>query len=148
MTGTCCSNCMVQVRHERGPGPARATAIASRDKVPTHTYTPSPPPWPRPTLRTRTPDYFSVATHPPLARHAPTVEARPNQALRVSTCRPSLKHGVRRRSSSHPILRHPDPTPNLIPSHSTPSTHTPPHHTRSLLPSPPSPSPVRTPLGR
>ena len=62
--------------------------------------------------RTLTARLFSVAAHPPLARSAPTVEARPKPVLRVSTCRPCLTPGVRRRTSApmhspHPTARHP-----------------------------------------
>ena len=62
--------------------------------------------------RTLTARLISVAAHPPLARSAPTVEARPKPVLRVSTCRPCLTPGVRRRTSApmhcpHPTARHP-----------------------------------------
>ena len=67
---------------------------------------PLPPTLPHPACAHTPPDIFSVAAHPPLARYAPTVEARPNQVLRVSTCRLSLKPGVRRRTSSHSTARY------------------------------------------
>ena len=94
---------------------------------------PSSPP--HPACAHTPPDIFSVAAHPPLARYAPTVEARPNQVLRVSTCRLSLKPGVRRRTSSHP-------NPNLIPQHAIHISH---HTTLALLLLPPSHSPRTTP---